>query len=102
MLRVCVTSRPNSRIEAHFLPKTDIDDISAHGEDCSTKSISHMTSIGKTCVSRVLISEDQVSSDLREYIMIKVKQCPKLKAWLSKSDTDMLCARAEGMFLWYA
>lgn len=100
MLRVCVTSRPNSRIERFFPSKTDLDHLSADGEDSFTHPTGNIAAPGRFCVSRVLISEDRVASDLKEYILIKVKQSRDLKAWLSQTDIDMLCARAEGMFLW--
>jgi hypothetical protein len=65
MLRVCATGRRNSRIERVFVPKTDLDHISADKEDCCSQSSDTIAAIGKTCASRVLISEDRVESDLR-------------------------------------
>ncbi len=100
MLRVCVTSRPNSRIERFLSSETDVGHVSTDGEDCCTQSTGTITATSKSCASRLVISEDRVESDLREYILMKVKKSRKLKTWLSPSDTDILCARAEGMFLW--
>ena len=100
MVRVCVTSRPNSRIKRHFLPETDIDDVSAQGEDAFTQASSNIAATGKSCVSRIIVSEDQVGSDVRAYIKVKVNQSRKLKIWLGPAEIDTLCARAEGMFLW--
>ncbi len=100
MLRVCVTSRPNSRIERHFFPETDIDNVSANGEAYYTQNNSSRAARGKSHVSRVAISEDQVRPDLVAYIKMKAKQSRNLKAWLTSSDLDVLCTRAEGIFLW--
>lgn len=102
MLRICVTSRQNSQIERHFLLKVDVESVPAIPEGLSTASINRSLEAEKSCISRVLISEDDVNSDLREYIKIKIVQSSKLKPLMTESDIDMLCARAEGMFLWYA
>jgi hypothetical protein len=78
MVRICVTSRPNSRIANHFL------------SGASSSSF----------VSQVTIGESQVSSDIVAYATTKVGMSPKLKLWMTQSDIDTLCERAEGMFLW--
>jgi hypothetical protein len=79
MLRICVTSRPDPRIIKHFSPTA--------GNGSST--------------SQVAISESQISSDIMAYITAGVERFPKLKLWMTQSDIDTLCSRAEGMFLWY-
>ncbi|KAH0566353.1 hypothetical protein GP486_000259 [Trichoglossum hirsutum] len=78
VVRICVMSRPSSKIANHFLS--------------DTKNASF--------VSQVAIGENQVRADIMAYIVTKVEMCPKLKLWMTQSDIDALCARTEGMFLW--
>ena len=80
MVRMCVTCRLVPRIAKHFSPATGNDSF----------------------VTQLTIGESQVSSDIMAYVAARVEETPKLKFWMTQSNIDMLCARAEGMFLWYA
>jgi hypothetical protein len=101
MLRICITSRSNHKIASHFVPNADIDDSSSDSEDQPPLSSTSTAVTSSNRFSQVFINENQVSSDLRQYIMTKIKTSRKFKSWISQSNIETLCARAEGMFLWY-
>jgi hypothetical protein len=104
MVRMIFLSRPNHKIEEQLCQNLEatIDPVehSPYSEDPDTKSADAADNAFHTLTTQILIEETRVRSDIDIYVKDRVNRTPKLKAWISQVDIDILCTRAEGMFLW--
>jgi hypothetical protein len=104
MVRIVILSRPNHKLEEHMCQdlESTMDPVEplSFSEGPDTETANTADSAFHTLTTQILIAENQVRSDIDIYVTDQVKRTPKLKAWMSQTDIDSLCARAEGMFLW--